>query len=211
MGGRLYLLVERPTADHATRYDGRMDRNAEIAAQFHEIADRLLLLGESWFKVRAYRRAAEIMRAADQDIAALSDAGHLTDLPGIGAAIAAKTADYLATGHIPLLDRLRERVPDGLLALLRVGLTPAQVRELHAAGIDSPETLRGRLAHTDLPISQKTMAAARAALAEAGHAQGVGAVGSPGGGPVGTPIDQPLTLCAGTPAPAANEGAPGRR
>ena len=143
-----------------------MDRNAAIAAQFEEIADRLTLLGESWFKVRAYRRAAELMRATGEDVARLSDDGRLESLPGIGEAIAQKTADYLATGHIPLLDRLREQVPDGQLALLRHGLTPAQVREVRdRLGAGSPEALRETLARGSTGLTPKTLAAARAALA----------------------------------------------
>jgi DNA polymerase (family 10) len=142
-----------------------MNRNAEIAAQFDEIADRQLVLGESWFKVRAYQRAAETMRTTAEDVAALSAAGRLDELPGVGEAITTKTADYLATGHIPLLDRLREQAPDGLLALLRAGLTPAQVRELRDAGIDSPDALRDRLSRDEPPVSKKTLTAARAIVA----------------------------------------------
>ena len=142
-----------------------MERNAEIAAQFEEIADRLTLLGESWFKVRAYRRAAELMRATGEDVANLSAGGRLDSLPGIGEAIAQKTADYLATGHIPLLDRLREQVPDGQLALLRRGLTAAQVREVRdRLGAGSPEALRDALARGATGLTPKTLAAVRAAL-----------------------------------------------
>lgn len=141
-----------------------MSRNAEIAAQFDEIADRLSLLGESWFKIRAYRRAAEAMRAAAEDVAALSAAGRLGAMPGIGDAIEQKTADYLATGHIPLLDRLRGQVPDGQLALLRAGLTPAQVRELRdRLGVGSPEALREALARDGAALRPKTRLAAQAA------------------------------------------------
>jgi DNA polymerase (family 10) len=78
-----------------------MERNHEIAAPFDEIADRLLLRGERWFKIRAYRRAAETMRTTTADVAALSTAGRLDELDGIGEAIAKKTAEYLATGHVP--------------------------------------------------------------------------------------------------------------
>lgn len=145
-----------------------MNRNNEIAAQFDEIADRLSLLGESWFKIRAYRRAAEVMRASDQDIARLAAEGQLEQLTGIGAAIAQKTADYLTTGHIPLLDRLREQAPDGLLALLRAGLTPAQVRELRQRlGVESPASLAAALERGAGGVTPKTLAAARRLLDEA--------------------------------------------
>ncbi len=143
-----------------------VNRNEEIAAQFDEIADRLSLLGESWFKIRAYRQAAETMRGAGEDIARLSAEGRLEALPGVGAAIAQKTADYLATGHIPLLDRLRGQVPDDQLALLRAGLTPAQVREVEERlGATSPADLCAALERDGGRLSPKTLAAARRALA----------------------------------------------
>ena len=143
-----------------------MNRNTDVAAQFDEIADRLGLLGESWFKVRAYRQAAQVMRGTAEDVARLSAEGRLETLPGVGDAIAQKTADFLATGHIPLLDRLREQVPDGQLALLRAGLTPAQVREVHQRlGADSPEALREARMRRAAGLGPKTLAAVQRALA----------------------------------------------
>ena len=142
-----------------------MNRNAEIAAQFDEIADRLSLLGESWFKIRAYRCAAQSMRETAEDVAQLSADGKLETLPGVGDAIVEKTADYLATGHIPLLDRLREQVPDGQLELLRAGLMPAQIREVQERlGVDSPEAMRQALARDSSGLSAKTLTAARQAF-----------------------------------------------
>ncbi len=84
-----------------------MKTNAEIAAQFEELADRLQQQHESWFKIAAYRKAAATIRAAQEPVAALAARGQLRSLPGVGAAIATKIQDYLATGHIPALDRVR--------------------------------------------------------------------------------------------------------
>jgi DNA polymerase (family 10) len=104
--------------------------NDEVAAAFDEIAERLLLQGESWFKVRAYRRGAEVIRAAAEPVALLSAEGRLAALPGVGKAIAEKTAALLTTGAIPLLERLRAETPDGLLPLLRAGVPPSVLRTL---------------------------------------------------------------------------------
>ncbi len=143
-----------------------MSRNAEIAAQFDEIADRLLLLGESWFKVRAYRRVAEVLRGTSEDIVRLAAEGRLKTLPGVGDAIAKKISDYLTTGHIPLLDRLRAQTSGEELALLRAGLAPAQVREVREkVGVTTPEGLRAALAQGKVALSEKTLAALRQALA----------------------------------------------
>jgi DNA polymerase (family 10) len=84
-----------------------MTTNAEVAVQFEELADRLLQQHESWFTIAAYRKAAATIRAAEEPIEALAARGTLRSLPGIGAAIATKIQDYLATGHIPALDRVR--------------------------------------------------------------------------------------------------------
>jgi DNA polymerase (family 10) len=81
--------------------------NTEVAEQFDELADRLLRQGESWFKVAAYRRAAATLRKLDEPIDAIAAQGRLRSLPGVGAAIATKIQDYLKTGHIPALDRVR--------------------------------------------------------------------------------------------------------
>jgi DNA polymerase (family X) len=141
-----------------------MNRNHEIADQFDEIADRQLLLGESWFKIRAYRRAAETMRATSEDVAALSAAARLSELDAVGEAITEKTAEYLGTGHISLLDRLRGQTAGGELALLRAGLTPTQVRELRAVGVSSPDALREGLSRGGLSLSKRTLAAAKEAV-----------------------------------------------
>ncbi len=84
-----------------------MTTNAEVAAQFEELADRLLQQHESWFKVAAYRKAAATIRDLGEPVEAIAARGGLRSLPGVGAAIATKIQDYLTTGHIPTLDRVR--------------------------------------------------------------------------------------------------------
>jgi DNA polymerase (family X) len=119
--------------------------NAAVAEQFEELGDRLLLQGESWFKVSAYRRAAETLRALIEPIERVAARNALGSLPGVGAAIKDKINAYLETGHITLLDRLRSEQMPGLLALMReTGLTPRNVRTLAVSPlkIDSVESLR---------------------------------------------------------------------
>jgi DNA polymerase (family 10) len=84
-----------------------MTTNAEVAAQFDELADRLQKQGEAWFKVAAYRKAAATIRALEEPVETLAARGELRSLPGVGAAIATKIQDYLTSGHIPALDRVR--------------------------------------------------------------------------------------------------------
>ncbi len=138
-------------------------RNELVAAAFDEIAVRLLLQGESWFKVRAYREGAQALRETPESVDALLAAGRLAALPHVGKAIAEKTAALLATGAIPLLERLRAEVPAGQVALANAGLSPAAIRRLHAEfGVDGPETLAAALAAGKLDGEKKLRSAALA-------------------------------------------------
>ena len=75
--------------------------NAEIAAAFDHLADLLEIEGANPFRVRAYRRAArtieDLPRSAADFIASGED---LADLPGIGADLAGKVAEFVATKHL---------------------------------------------------------------------------------------------------------------
>jgi DNA polymerase (family 10) len=105
-----------------------------IARALREIGALLELEGENPFKVRAYENGARAVEGLDEDVGALAAAGRLTDLPGIGEALAKKIADLQRTGTTELLDRLRERHPPGTLELLEVPeLGPRKAAVLQAA------------------------------------------------------------------------------
>src|SRR5271166_2375720 len=107
--------------------------NDEIAAVFEEMADLLAIQAANPFRVRAYRRAAQVVRALPRELAATRDPKELRGLPGIGADLAAKIVEFCGTGQLRALQALRRRVPRGLLALLHLpGLGPVRVRALHA-------------------------------------------------------------------------------
>ena len=98
------------------------------------MAGLLALAGESPFRARAYERAATAIEHLDVDLAALVEAGRLTELPGIGRGIAAMIAELHRTGHSKVLDALREQMPPGALSLGRIpGLGLDKIRTLHAA------------------------------------------------------------------------------
>jgi DNA polymerase (family 10) len=143
--------------------------NEEVAEQFDELGDRLLLEGESWFKVSAYRKAAATFRGISENVEAIAAEGHLRKLPGIGEAIASKVEAYLETGHIPALDRLQSAQPDGLLLLFReTGIAPRRLRML-AEGpleIDSAEKLSNALDSGALESVTALDAPSRQALAK---------------------------------------------
>lgn len=118
-------------------------QNVAVAAVFDEIADYMELAGENTFKIRAYRRAAEAVANYEGAIEEAAENGTLRSIEGLGEATAAKVSEFLATGAVRYLDRLREEFPPGLLDLIRVpGLGPKKVFQLYKEKqIDSVEAL----------------------------------------------------------------------
>ncbi|HYS59096.1 MAG TPA: DNA polymerase/3'-5' exonuclease PolX, partial [Gemmatimonadales bacterium] len=86
------------------------------------------------FRVRAYRNAARTIRDFPEPIADLVRAGtkDLTDIAGIGDDLAEKITDIVTTGELPLRKQLANKLPAGLLDLLRIpGLGPKRVKLLY--------------------------------------------------------------------------------
>lgn len=118
--------------------------NEDVAAAFDEMADLLAIQGENPFRIRAYRRAAQVVRSLPRDLGEFAGEEELDALPGIGADLAGKIAELRGTGRLHALEALRHRVPPGLRALLSLsGLGPVRVRALRARlrirGIDDLE------------------------------------------------------------------------
>lgn len=121
--------------------------NAEIAALFDELADRYELDGAIAHRVLAYRNAAEAVRGASVGVAALTREGTVTELPGIGKTLEEKLTDLINTGEIPALEKLRAKIPAGLLTLTKIpGLGAKRVVRLHRElGVDGPDALKAAL------------------------------------------------------------------
>jgi DNA polymerase (family X) len=119
-------------------------RNAEIADAFDELANLYELDGAIVHRVLAYRNASKSIREAGVSVAELAREGRAEELAGIGKTIAEKIALLLEEGSIPSADRLKERIPAGLVEITRIpGLGPKRVRKLHdELGIGSLEELR---------------------------------------------------------------------
>jgi DNA polymerase (family 10) len=133
-----------PRPRSVSRSDDALLTNAELARVFTEIADMLEILGEVVYKAVAYRRVADAVERYPDDVAALFRRGVPPKLPGAGAALTAKLAELSETGRLEYHERLREQVPDGLLAMLRIpGVGPRTVRLLHGElGLASVEALK---------------------------------------------------------------------
>ena len=83
--------------------------NKEIAKNLNEIADLLDIKGEKPFRIRAYRKAGEILEFSIQDLVEFY--GREKKLPrikGIGESIGAKIEELVKTGKIKYLEDLRE-------------------------------------------------------------------------------------------------------
>jgi DNA polymerase (family 10) len=108
--------------------------NAEVAGLLLRIADLAELQGDNPFKVRAYREAARQIADLGAPVEETWRQGRLRDVPGVGAAIATKVAEFLETGHLTFLERLEEAVPPALLTLREIpGLGPRKAKEIYDA------------------------------------------------------------------------------
>jgi DNA polymerase (family X) len=94
--------------------------NTELAEIFERIGALLEIKGEVVFKIRAYQRAAESLRALGEDVNRVAAEGRLDKIPGVGKAIAEKITELLETGRLEFLERLEAEVPPTLLEVLSV-------------------------------------------------------------------------------------------
>lgn len=105
--------------------------NADVAEAFEEIGDLLAIEGENPFRVRAYHRAAQVVRTLPRELAEIHDPGEYDALPGIGKDLARKIAELIETGRLKALEKLRRDVPPGVRELLSLpGMGPVHVRAL---------------------------------------------------------------------------------
>lgn len=103
--------------------------NADIAEAFDEIGDLLSIQGENAFRIRAYRRAAQIVRTLPSELAEMGGPDEYDALPGIGKDLARKIAELVKTGHLTTLEKLRRQIPPGARELLSLpGMGPVRVR-----------------------------------------------------------------------------------
>ena len=83
--------------------------NQELANTFRSIADLMEIKGENIYKILAYRKAADSLSNLGQDINEIWKQGKLTEVDGVGKAIAEKIDELLSTGHLEFLDKAGSR------------------------------------------------------------------------------------------------------
>ena len=94
--------------------------NREIAEIFRSIADILEIKTENPFRIRAYRKAAQIIEDLSQSIKDIHTNGKLSDISGIGEGIANKISELIQTGKLKEYEDIRKSVPSGLLEMLNI-------------------------------------------------------------------------------------------
>jgi len=129
--------------------------NTEIAARLNEVASLLDEQGANKFRIRAYQRAAETLKNLKRPVDKVVKTGGveaLQELPGIGLGLARSIRQFVLTGRLSTLERLRGE-SDPIAALASVSGIGARLAErLHSEmGISTLEELEaaahdGRLA-----------------------------------------------------------------
>ena len=118
--------------------------NATLAQRLEAFAALLELNGSGHYTVRAYRRAADLVRSTPADVAALVRAGRVRELAGIGPGIERRLQELVETGRLAELDELEAQALPELVGVARLlGLSAKRMRELgHALGIRTLAELR---------------------------------------------------------------------
>jgi Holliday junction resolvasome RuvABC DNA-binding subunit len=130
------------------------------------VAEVLTHQGANPYRVRAYHRAATILRRISRPVSDIFSAGGeaaLRAIPGIGPSLARAIASLILTGRLPMLDRLRGESQHETLLASVPGIGPVLAARLHAElGIHTLEQLEaaahdGRL-HELLGLGEKRIA-----------------------------------------------------
>jgi DNA polymerase (family X) len=121
-----------------------MQERFAIADRLREIGRLVEAKGENRFKARAYERAARALETLDGDLDLLVLNRRLTEIPGVGAALASVIDELYRTGRSAMLEQLRAALPPGIVELRLVpGLSLKKIVALHAAlGIASVADLK---------------------------------------------------------------------
>jgi DNA polymerase (family 10) len=129
--------------------------NDQVQALLEEYADLLTITGGDAFRARSYEKAARAIGGWPTDLAAM-DPKDLLEIPGVGKSTVGKIDEIRRTGTLEAVAKLREKIPAGVRAMMRVpGLGPKRALVLYQdLGVCSVDELRaaaqtGRL--HDLP------------------------------------------------------------
>ena len=106
-----------------------------VAAALQETGALLEIKGgNDYFKARAYKAGARAVAELATDIGELVRQKRLTEIKGVGNALAAQIAELYNTGSSSFLEKLKQELPAGILELSQVpGLNLKKIEQLHQA------------------------------------------------------------------------------
>ncbi|MEP6822382.1 MAG: DNA polymerase/3'-5' exonuclease PolX [Chthoniobacterales bacterium] len=105
---------------------------AGIVETLEKIATLLELKSENPFKIRAYTNAARSLETWGGNASDLRDELVLSEMPGIGKAIAAVIKDLVENGRSEVFEELRAQFPPDILELFTIpGLGAKKIKALH--------------------------------------------------------------------------------
>ncbi len=116
--------------------------NKEIARVFKTIADILEINDENFFRIRAYRTAAQNIENLTEDLSILVKEDRLS-VPGVGADLAQKIKEMLTTGALAYFEDLKKTIPEGVIEIMAIpGVGPKTAKLLFdKLGISSIDAL----------------------------------------------------------------------
>jgi DNA polymerase (family 10) len=97
-----------------------MARSNEVVGELlQEYADLISITGGDAFKTRAYEKAARAVAGHHADVSTL-DLKELQQIPNVGKSIAEKVVEYLHSGQIEAIEKLRAKIPAGVRELIAI-------------------------------------------------------------------------------------------
>src|SRR5882757_7784743 len=103
-----------------------------VVLLLREYAQRTDLRGGNPYRAKAYSRAADALAALPEPLHVLIEESRLTEIPGVGDAIADIITKLHRNGTHPSLEKLRKDLPATVLEMLAVpGLRPDKVLRLY--------------------------------------------------------------------------------
>jgi DNA polymerase (family 10) len=105
--------------------------NREIALKLEETAQLLELKLENAFKIKAYEKGADALRATDVEVAELIAHNEPININGIGKGLSESIKSLVQTGSFPELTALKAEIPVGVVEISAIpGLGPKKVNQL---------------------------------------------------------------------------------
>ncbi|ADL08149.1 DNA polymerase/3'-5' exonuclease PolX [Thermosediminibacter oceani] len=109
-------------------------KNFLVSYIFSDIADMMEIKGENFFKIRAYRKASQVIANLPEDIEEIMKTSSLGSIEGIGKALEGKIKEIIETGTCRHYEELKKDIPRGLVEMLKIpGLGAKRIKTIYDA------------------------------------------------------------------------------